>query len=104
MSAAKQAIECVGPGTTIIFFAVPKPGINLEIPINDYWRNEITIMTSYGAAPQDLDDAYSIINSKKLSIVNLISHRYSIEKVQEAFNTVCDADNSLKVIIDFEIG
>ena len=25
LSAAKQAIECAGPGSTIIFFAVPKP-------------------------------------------------------------------------------
>ncbi len=100
LSAAKQAIEYAGPGTTIIFFAVPKPGINLEIPINDYWRNEITIMTSYGAAPQDLDEAYHLIFSKKVSVVDLITHRFPLSKVGEAFKVVCEANESLKVILE----
>ena len=100
LPAAKQAIECAGPGTTIIFFAVPKPGVNIEIPINDYWRNEVTIMTSYGAAPQDLDEAYDWIKSKKLNVVDLISHRFPLNKVGQAFNTVCEANESMKVILD----
>ena len=100
LSAAKQAIQCAGPGCTIIFFAVPKPGINIEIPINDYWRNEVTIMTSYGAAPQDLDEAYDWIKSKKLNVVDLISHRFPLNKVGEAFKTVCEANESMKVILE----
>jgi L-iditol 2-dehydrogenase len=100
LAAAKQAIECVGPGTTIIFFAVPKPGIDIEIPINDFWRNEVTIMTSYGAAPQDLDEAYNWIKSKKINVLDLISHRFPMSKVQEAFNIVCKADKSMKVILE----
>jgi L-iditol 2-dehydrogenase len=100
LSAAKQAIQCAGPGCTIIFFAVPRPGVNIEIPINDYWRNEVTIMTSYGAAPQDLDEAYDWIRSKKLNVVDLISHRFPLNKVGEAFKTVCEADESMKVILE----
>ena len=103
LSAARQALECAGSGSTIIFFAVPKPGINIEIPINDYWRNEITIMTSYGAAPQDLDEAYKWIKSKKINVADLISHRFPLSKVGEAFKVVCDANESLKVIIEPEI-
>jgi L-iditol 2-dehydrogenase len=100
LSAAKQALECVGPGSTIIFFAVPKPGINLEIPINDYWRNEVIIMTSYGAAPEDLDEAYDWIKSKKINVVDLISHRFPLSKVGEAFQVVCEAHESMKVILE----
>lgn len=100
LSAAKQAIECAGPGTTIIFFAVPKPGISIEIPINDYWRNEVVIMTSYGAAPEDLDESYEWIKSKKIEVVDLISHRFPLSKVGEAFKVVCEASNSMKVILE----
>jgi L-iditol 2-dehydrogenase len=100
LSAAKQALQSVGPGTTIIFFAVPKPGINLDIPINDYWRNEVTIMTSYGAAPEDLDESYQWIKSKKLNVVDLISHRFPLNEVDEAFKIVCEATESMKVIIE----
>ncbi len=102
LSAARQAIECAGPGCKIIFFAVPKPGINLEIPINDYWRNEIKIMTSYGAAPEDLDESYNWIKSKKIRITDIISHRFPLSKVREAFEVVCEADESMKVLIEME--
>ncbi|TFG23605.1 MAG: alcohol dehydrogenase, partial [Promethearchaeota archaeon] len=88
LSAAKQALECVGPGSTVIFFAVPKPGINIEIPINDYWRNEVTITTSYGAAPEDLDEAYDWIKSKKIQVTDLISHRFPLSEASDAFKTV----------------
>ncbi|MBD3212172.1 MAG: alcohol dehydrogenase catalytic domain-containing protein [Candidatus Lokiarchaeota archaeon] len=100
LSAAKQALECVGPGSIIVFFAVPKPGVNLEIPINSYWRNEVKLMTSYGAAPQDLDESFEWIKSKKINPTELITHRFPLEQAQEAFQTVCDADESLKVLLE----
>jgi L-iditol 2-dehydrogenase len=102
LSAAKQALNCIGPGTIIIFFAVPEPGINLEIPINDYWRNEVVIMTSYGAAPEDLNDAFEWIKSNKISVVDLISHHLPLQDIGEGFKIVCKADKSMKVVIDID--
>ena len=99
-SAAKQALECAASGSTIIYFAVPEPGINLEVPINNYWRKEIKIMTSYGAAPQDLDEAYNWILSKKINVTGLITHRFPLGEAKEAFKVVCEANNSLKVILE----
>ncbi len=100
LPAANQALDCAGPGTTIVFFAVPAPGVNLEIPINAYWRNEVNIMTSYGAAPEDLDESYDWIKSGEIKVTELISHRFPLEKVGEAFKVVCEKDESLKVILE----
>ncbi|TXT55016.1 MAG: Sorbitol dehydrogenase [Promethearchaeota archaeon] len=100
IQAANQALNCAGPGTTIIFFAVPKPGVNLEIPINSYWRNEVNLMTSYGAAPEDLDESYEWIKSGKVKVEELISHRFPLEEVEEAFRVVCEKDESLKVVLE----
>lgn len=102
LSAANQALKCVSPGGIIIFFAVPRPGVKLEVPINDYWRNEVTIMTSYGAAPEDLQESYTWILAGRINVSNLITHRFPLEKTQEAFKVVCDAKESLKVVIDLE--
>ncbi|MFX1498539.1 MAG: zinc-dependent dehydrogenase [Promethearchaeota archaeon] len=102
VAAAKQALECIAPGGIIIFFAVPEPDVKLEIPINDYWRNEITIMTSYGAAPDDLQEAYTWILAKRINVEDLITHRFPLNKADEAFKLVCEAKNSLKVILEPE--
>jgi L-iditol 2-dehydrogenase len=100
LSAANQGLNCVAPGGTVIFFAVPGPGINLEVPINDYWRNEITITTSYGAAPEDLQDSYVWILSKKINVKDLITHRFPLSKAGDAFKIVSEATESLKVVIE----
>jgi len=100
LSAAKQALNCVAPGGTVIFFAVPGPGVNLEVPINDYWRNEITITTSYGAAPEDLQESYGWILSKKINVNDLITHRFPLDQVGDAFKIVSEATESLKVVIE----
>ena len=100
LSAAKQALDCAAPGGTIIFFAVPEPNVKLEVPINNYWRNEITIMTSYGAAPDDLQEAYTWILAKRITVKDLITHRFPLSKAGEAFKVVCEAKESLKVILE----
>ena len=100
LSAANQALKCVAPGGKIIFFAVPPPGINLEVPINEYWRNEITITTSYGAAPEDLQESYIWILSKKIKVLELITHRFPLSQVGDAFKVVCEAKKSLKVVLE----
>ena len=100
LSAANQALKCAAPGGKIIFFAVPAPGINLEVPINEYWRNEITITTSYGAAPEDLQESYIWILSKKIKVLELITHRFPLSQAGKAFKVVCEAKESLKVVLE----
>lgn len=102
VSAANQAIECAAPGGKIIFFAVPEPWVYLNVPINKYWRHEVTIMTSYGAAPEDLDEAYNWILSKRINVIDLITHRFPLSKAEHAFKVVCEAGESIKVILEPE--
>jgi len=99
-SAAKQALRCVDRGGTILFFAVPEPGFNLPVPINDFWRNEITIRTSYGAAPRDLEEALGLIKDGKIKVQEMITHRLPLEKAQEGFRLVAEAKESLKIILE----
>ena len=99
LSAAKQALQCVDKGGTILFFAVPKPDESFEIPINDFWRNEIKIITSYGAAPDDLIESIELIKNKKINLNAMITHRLKFDEIQKGFNLVAEAKDSLKVIV-----
>ncbi len=99
-SAAMSALDCVDNGGTILFFAVPDPTVKLPVPINQFWRNEITMRTSYGAAPNDLDDSLRVLATKKLNINDMITHRLSLREAQEGFKLMAEAGNSLKVILE----
>jgi L-iditol 2-dehydrogenase len=61
--AAISAMDCVESGGTILFFAVPDPTVKLPVPINQFWRNEITMRTSHCSA-NDLADSEIFINRK----------------------------------------
>jgi L-iditol 2-dehydrogenase len=99
-SAAMSALDCVDNGGTILFFAVPEPKVNLPVPINNFWRNEITLRTSYGAAPNDLEDSLGYLATGKLDVKNMITHRLNLREAQEGFRLMAEAGSSLKVILE----
>ena len=99
-SAALTALDCVEKGGTILFFAVPDPTVKLPVPINQFWRNEITMRTSYGAAPNDLEDSLRVLATKQLNIKDMITHRLSLREAQEGFRLMAEAGQSLKVILE----
>ncbi|MBI2659174.1 alcohol dehydrogenase catalytic domain-containing protein [Candidatus Woesearchaeota archaeon] len=100
MAAAQQGLKCVDKGGIILFFAVPRPDEKFEIPINDFWRNEIKVMTSYGAAPNDLIESIELIKNKKINLQDMITHKLKFDEIQEGFRLVADAKDSLKVIVE----
>jgi len=98
MAAVKQAFECIDKKGIILFFAIPNK--NIEIPIVDFWRNELTIKSSYGAAPEDLKEALELIKDKKGNVTRMITHKLPLEKIQEGFKIVAEATKNLKVLIE----
>jgi len=70
------------------------------LPIVDFWRNELTILSSYGAAPIDLEESLNLIKNNKINVKDMITHKLPLEKIQEGFKIVKDADESLKVVIE----
>jgi L-iditol 2-dehydrogenase len=99
-SAALTAIESVDKGGSILFFAVPDPSVRIPLPITDFWHNEITIKTSYGAAPQDIEESLGILAQKKLNVCGMITHQLSLQQAAEGFRLVAGAGESLKVILE----
>ena len=98
--AALTALDCVDKGGTILFFAVPDPSVKVPVPINQFWRNEITLKTSYGAAPNDLAESLAILAEGKLNVKDMITHKLSLRQAAEGFRLMAEAGESLKVILE----
>lgn len=96
--AVEQAFSCVDRKGTILLFAIPDK--NIELPTADFWRNELTVTSSYGAAGYDLQEALDVISSRKIDVRPLITHKFSLKKIQEGFNLVANPKDSLKVVIE----
>ena len=98
LPAVEQAFNCIDRKGIILFFAIPEE--NIKIPIEDFWRNEITITSSYGAAPVDLEESLGLIKNRKINIKDMITHKLPLEGIQQGFKIVSDAKESLKVVLE----
>jgi L-iditol 2-dehydrogenase len=100
-SAASQALELVNPGGQVMFFAADGPDKTLEIPLTRYWTTQPSILFSYGAAPRDMQEALELIASGRVKVADLVTHRFPLEKIGEAFRLFDNPrDTSLKIIIE----
>ncbi len=97
LPAVKQAFQSMDRKGTLLLFAIPDT--NIELPTVDMWRNELTVTSSYGAAPEDLVEAIQLIESGKANMKDLITHRFPLEQAQEGFRLVAEAKQSLKVVL-----
>ncbi len=100
LSAIDQAWKCVDKGGVVVFFAVPAPGKQVTIPINDFWTKEIRVLTSYYCGPDDITSAIEMLGSGSIIIEDLITHRLPLEETAKGFKLVLDGQDSIKVIIN----
>ena len=100
LPALRQALESVERGGTVLFFAPTAPGVSLPVPINDvFFRNDVTLTTTYAGAPADLATAMDMIASRRVQVGEMISHRLGLAEAGLGFKLTADAGDSLKVII-----
>jgi L-iditol 2-dehydrogenase len=97
MPAFEAAFRYIDRKGIIMLFAIPNR--NISIPVEDFWRNELGIVSSYGAAPVDLEEALELIKDGKIDVKSLITHRLKLEDIQRGFKIAGEAKDSLKVIV-----
>ncbi len=100
-AAVNQALQSVERGGTILLFAPTDPGVSIPISLNEvFWRTDITLTTSYGAAPYDYQTALEIIRPGTIPVRQMITHRLALVEAGRGFQMVAKAGDSIKVIIE----
>ncbi len=99
-AAFSQALTSADRGGTILCFATTEPGIKLPISINEFWRNEIRLMPSYGNAPRDAMVAMELLRSRRVEVREMVTHRLLLEETGLGFALVAAGGASMKVIVE----
>jgi L-iditol 2-dehydrogenase len=101
VTAINQALSSVERGGTILFFAPTGPGVTVPLSVNDvFWRNDVTLTTSYAGSPADYAVALKLIQARRLRVGEMITHRLGLAETGPGFRLVAGAEESLKVIIE----
>jgi L-iditol 2-dehydrogenase len=97
-----SGLQCVAPGGTVVFFTPAKPDEKLTIDPNYLYFRDINIVTSYSCGPDDTKKALGFIEKGIVSSEKLVTHKFSIEEIEQAYRIVAQARDSLKVLIVFD--
>ncbi len=99
LKALDDAIEMVRKGGAVMMFGVPSKGAKIDLDMAKIYSKEITLVTSYAASDNDTQDAMNLINSNQIDVKQLVTHTYSIEDSQKAFEHARSGENAMKIII-----
>ena len=100
VSAVQQALRSVENGGVILFFAPTEPGVDIPFPLFELWNKQITIVSTYAGSPEDITRAIDLIASKKVAVVDMISHKLPLSEAAKGFQLVATARDSIKVILE----
>jgi L-iditol 2-dehydrogenase len=99
LPAVQQALHSVEAGGTILFFAPTAPEDNVPFPLFELWNKQITMVSTYAGSPEDITTAIELIKTKKVIVVDLISHTLPLSEAAKGFQLVAKAKDSMKVIL-----
>ena len=95
--AAQQCIALARKGTRILFFGVPSPQAQIQLPLMDMFQKELSITGSF-INPDTFGRAVQLINGGRIRLAPLITHTYPLESLEEALDMQRSAD-SIKVVV-----
>jgi L-iditol 2-dehydrogenase len=75
--------------------------VKVPLAVNEFfWRNEVTLTSSYAGSPEDCETALELIRAGRLPVTETITHRLPLEEIVHGFDLVVNPRDSIKVIIE----
>ena len=99
LQALSSAIDLVRKGGTVVMFGVPSKDAMINLNMSLIYSKEITMISSYAASDSDTKAALELIQSSKVDVKKLITHRYNIKDSPKAFEHAHHGVDSMKIII-----
>jgi len=100
LAGMRQAVKSVDRGGTLLFFAPTAAGVDVPIPLFDFWRDEISIVTSYAGSGADLTESMDLIAARQVRVADMVTHRLPLGETGLGFQLTATGQDSIKVIID----
>src|SRR5271155_3071157 len=95
-----DALAAARPGGRVLLFAANDPVTKIEFPASAVGIDEKEILGSYSAAADIQEEAADLVLHKKLPVMEIVSHRFPLGKIQEALELAArPTEESLKILL-----
>jgi L-iditol 2-dehydrogenase len=94
-----DAMKACRRGGVVCLFAPTQPSEYAQISPHRLFFSEITVIPSYSTSHIETRMALRLISSGRIPAKDLITHRFPLSRVAEAFRTAARAKKCLKVVV-----
>ena len=100
--AIEQGLELLDRGSTLYLYGFTSPQEYISILPYSIFFAETNLVASYSASPLETNAVCRLMKEGKMTLRELITHRFSLDQIGEAVEIAAKAEESLKVIITFD--
>lgn len=97
--AIESSLHLVRKGGKILLFGIPPEGSLLNCDVSDIFIREITFIPSYSTTESEMRTALEMMAAGKIKLTRMITHRFGLADIAEAFRVAGDSGSSLKVMV-----
>jgi L-iditol 2-dehydrogenase len=87
-----------------VLFAPTPAGIITGLDLGELYFREITLVPSYSCGPEETRQALELLRKRRVRPDALVTHRFDLDRIQEAYDTARGGGPALKVLITFPDG
>lgn len=96
------AVRYARSGGSVVLFTPTPDGATTPLDLGDLYFREISLIPSYSCGPADTRRAYELLRTGKVRVDRLVTHRYRLDEIQEAYETAKRGGSVLKVLVVFD--
>ena len=98
--AVQTALDAVRPAGRVVLFAQTRVGETVPVDVGQIGKLEKELIGSYSASIDLQQESADLVFSRKIQVASLITHRFPLERIEEAFAVATrPSAQSLKVIV-----
>jgi L-iditol 2-dehydrogenase len=101
IEAMEASLEACAPGGRVVLFTTSKPDDVLPVRPYRIYFDEISIVPSYSCGPDDTKAAFDAIADGTIREADLVTHRFGIDRIVDAYAAAARVDEALKTVIEF---
>ena len=96
-----ESLAYVRNGGAVVLFTPTPATAATPVDLHDLYFREVTLIPSYSCGPQETRQAYDLLRLGTVDVRPLITHSFSIQDVQAAYDTAKGGGKTLKVLVVF---
>lgn len=97
-AAVSVATSLIRRGGTLNLFGLPEAGSHLEEDLQQLYLRGIKVIPTYATTERDIAEVHSLLAAKRFEVRDLVTHRFPLDKLVDAFQLAAQPEKALKVV------